>query len=82
MLSRKRCQVCSKLSEHWSKSGSFVFCYDGCFGTTGWDRRTINGKPLWEMSLKDQKKYQIDYTTTERPAWVMPNRERNGLSTW
>src|ERR1700675_1212247 len=79
---RKRCQYCLKLTEKWYKLGSLVACYDGCFSTTGWDGRTINGKPLWEMSLKDQKRYQIDYTSTDRPSWVMPNREKYGLSTW
>lgn len=48
-MKRRRCTICNKLTERWcSVNGSPVFCYDGCFSTTGIDNRTSNGKPLWE----------------------------------
>ena len=45
---RKRCIACSQLTEKWEKVNSGpTHCYDGCFSTTGSDRRTIDGKPAW-----------------------------------
>jgi len=34
-------------------NGGSWHCYDGCYSTTGRDKRTINGKPAW---LPDGKK--------------------------
>ncbi len=33
-------------------NGSPPYCYDGCFSTTGIDRRTPDGKPMWETPYK------------------------------
>lgn len=77
---RKRCQFCLNLTEKWSKIGATTFCYDGCHSATGWDHRTINGKPLWEMSGKDRKEFQIGSTASETPTWVNENRIKYGLS--
>jgi hypothetical protein len=42
-------------------NGGFPYCHDGCFSTTGRDRRTPDGKPMWEppyseMSIEEQTK--------------------------
>ena len=45
---RRRCVNCRKLTKRWQRiNGSPWHCYDGCYSTTGWDMRTIDGKPLW-----------------------------------
>lgn len=77
---RKRCQFCLNLTEKWSKFGETTFCYDGCYSTTGWDNRTLTGKPLWEMSEADRQKFQIAATSTVVPEWVPINRKKYGLS--
>ena len=48
-MRRRRCVICGKLTHKWKRinMGSW-HCYDGCYSTTGWDRRTIDGQPLWE----------------------------------
>jgi len=49
---RRRCVVCRKLTENWQRvNGGSWYCYDGCYSTTGYDRRSINGKPLWEDGI-------------------------------
>jgi hypothetical protein len=51
---RRRCTVCRKLTENWQRiNGGPWHCYDGCYSTTGYDRRTPDGKPAW---LKPDKR--------------------------
>jgi hypothetical protein len=46
---RKRCTICNKLTENWQRINYGPWhCYDGCYSTTGKDKRTKNGKPQWE----------------------------------
>jgi hypothetical protein len=55
---RKRCVLCHCLTEKWQKvNGSPWHCYDGCYSTTGHDRRTVDGTPIW---LKNKTKKQKD----------------------
>jgi hypothetical protein len=45
---RKKCNICNKLSTNWQKvNGSIAHCFDGCYSTTGRDKRTIDGQPAW-----------------------------------
>lgn len=45
---RRRCCNCGKMTTKWQKiNGSPWHCYDGCYSTTGIDRRTTTGEPLW-----------------------------------
>jgi hypothetical protein len=44
---RRRCVVCNKLTKKWQRvNGGPWHCYDGCYSTTGCDKRTTTGKPL------------------------------------
>lgn len=54
---RKRCSVCNKLTHKWQKiNASPWHCYDGCFSTTGFDRRdAIEGLPVWMNEEEKQK---------------------------
>jgi len=46
---RKKCVICGKPTTKWQRdAGGPYHCYDGCYSTTGIDRRTVSGKPLWE----------------------------------
>ena len=46
---RRKCCFCRKLTCKWQRiNGSPWHCYDGCYSTTGCDKRTTTGKPLWE----------------------------------
>ena len=41
------------MTTRWERTnGSYWYCYDGCYSTTGRDNRTENGKPLWEQDKK------------------------------
>lgn len=45
---RHKCVVCGKLTERWQRvNGGSWHCYDGCYSTTGWDRRQPDGIPHW-----------------------------------
>lgn len=45
---RRKCCNCKMLTENWQRvNGSAWHCYDGCYSTTGYDHRTLDGKPLW-----------------------------------
>lgn len=45
---RRRCVICGLLTHHWQRiNGGDWHCYDGCFSTTGRDRRTCDGRPQW-----------------------------------
>jgi hypothetical protein len=45
---RRKCCNCRKLTYNWQRiNGSPWHCYDGCYSTTGMDRRTTTGEPLW-----------------------------------
>lgn len=49
--------MCGLLTEKWQRiNGSPWHCYDGCYSTTGSDRRTWDGSPLW---VKDNWKKSI-----------------------
>jgi hypothetical protein len=53
---RKRCKVCGKLTTKWqSINYGVIHCYDGCFSTTGYDNRTIDGKPKYKTQLNNLK---------------------------
>ena len=55
-MKRKRCCFCKKLTFRWQRiNGSQWHCYDGCYSTTGYDRRTKDGKPLWEKEEQEAK---------------------------
>lgn len=42
------CVICRHKTAKWQRSGKGPYtCYDGCYSTTGIDRRTTTGKPLW-----------------------------------
>ena len=42
------CIVCRKLSSRCQRINNGPWhCYDGCFGSTGKDRRTYDGQPAW-----------------------------------
>ncbi len=46
---KRKCVICKKRTENWQRvNGSSWYCYDGCYSTTGMDRRTIDGTPRWE----------------------------------
>ena len=48
MVERHRCCNCGKMTKNYQRiNGGPWHCYDGCYSTTGWDRRTIDGTPLW-----------------------------------
>jgi hypothetical protein len=52
---RHRCVACRQLTYKWQRiNGGQLHCYDGCYSTTGWDRRTVSGKPLWKMKEKEK----------------------------
>jgi len=56
---RRRCCRCRRLTENWQKvNGGPYHCYDGCYSTTGFDYRTVDGSPLW----KNPEKF-VDYST-------------------
>lgn len=45
---RKRCFICRKMTYNWQRINSGAWhCYDGCYSTTGFDRRSLDGKPIW-----------------------------------
>ncbi len=54
---RRRCWICSKMSSVWKKMpGGSAYCADGCHSTTGFDRRTLDGRALtppgyWDFEL-------------------------------
>jgi hypothetical protein len=53
---RRRCHGCRKLTEKWqSYNGGVWHCYDGCYSTTGYDRRTVDGTPLWEGGVEKKE---------------------------
>ena len=50
---RKRCVICGLLSHRCMRiNGGSPYCHDGYFSTTGRDRRSPDGKPLWEAPYK------------------------------
>jgi hypothetical protein len=50
---RRRCAICGKLTSFWQRTnGGPWHCDDGCYSTTGRDRRTENGEPLWKVALR------------------------------
>lgn len=59
---RRRCTTCHKLTKYWQRvNGSPWHCYDGCYSTTGIDRRTMDGLPLypegyWNLQLTEEEK--------------------------
>jgi hypothetical protein len=54
-IKRRRCTICNRLTENWQRvNGGPWYCYDGCFSTTGYDRRTKDGKPFREQSDEEQ----------------------------
>ena len=54
-----KCWKCFKMSRKAHKvNGSPWFCYDGCYSTTGIDRRTVNGKPMWEGNKLISEEYR------------------------
>ncbi|HYT45468.1 MAG TPA: hypothetical protein VEP90_24295 [Methylomirabilota bacterium] len=53
---RRKCRICGKLTEKWQRiNGGPWHCYDGCYSTIGYDRRTSTGKPLWLLTKKEKK---------------------------
>jgi len=53
-MARHKCVCCGKMTGNYQRTnGGSWHCYDGCYSTTGRDKRTINGKPAW---LPDGKK--------------------------
>ncbi len=54
---RHICVICRHLSyKCMSVNGGRWFCHDGCYSTTGIDRRTVDGLPGWEHGWKNKKK--------------------------
>lgn len=54
MNKRKRCVRCNKLTYKWHRyNGGPWHCYDGCYSTTGYDYRSVDGKPLYNLELTD-----------------------------
>ena len=54
---RRRCCICRKLTTKWQRAnGGPWYCYDGCYETTGRDRRTWDAKPAWESVVFMGKK--------------------------
>jgi hypothetical protein len=55
-MERHICVVCRKKTENFQRvNGGPWHCYDGCWSTTGIDRRTIDGLPAWEHEFKNLK---------------------------
>lgn len=58
---RRRCITCNKLTKYWQRiNGGPWHCYDGCYSTTGADRRTLDGRPLypegyWDLQLTEEE---------------------------
>lgn len=49
MVMRRRCIICNLLTYKWHRYNNGPWhCYDGCYSTTGHDRRSDDGKPIWE----------------------------------
>lgn len=48
-MMKRRCVCCQKMTLKWQRFNKGPWhCYDGCYSTTGYDRRTVGGIPLWE----------------------------------
>ena len=73
MPERRKCSVCCKLSRNWTRrNGGPWHCFDGCYSTTGLDRRSADGYPSWIKTFKvrtvdkdgyisiDRRKYRAD----------------------
>lgn len=53
---RKRCKTCNLMTAKWQRiNGGPVHCFDGCYSTTGYDHRTVDGSPRW-LQGKEKKK--------------------------
>ncbi len=45
---KRHCCNCGQMTKNWQKvNGSPWHCYDGCYSTTGLDRRSPDGQPIW-----------------------------------
>lgn len=56
-MQKRKCCFCQKLTKNWQRvNGSSWHCYDGCYSTTGFDRRTRDGQPAWEALYVNGKK--------------------------
>jgi hypothetical protein len=45
---KELCTNCNQFTEMWQQiNGGPIHCHDGCFSTTGRDKRTTDGKPAW-----------------------------------
>lgn len=67
MNKRKRCVVCGKMTEKWQRvNGSPWHCYDGCFSTTGMDRRTWDMQPAWQQARKSSGKFSFGPWSSRR----------------
>lgn len=50
---KRTCAICKKKTEKWQRvNGSAWHCYDGCYSTTGFDRRTSCGTPIWLLDTR------------------------------
>ena len=53
-FTRHKCSICKRMTTRWEKANGGPYrCYDGCYGTTGKDRRTVDGKPQWLQNKKE-----------------------------
>ena len=74
MPNKRRCCVCGKMSTRWQRiNGSPWHCYDGCYETTGRDRRTIDGQPAWEQSRRVDGRFGFGPWNPKR---MKPNEPR------
>jgi ribosomal protein L37AE/L43A len=56
MEERHICINCRKKTENFQRvNGGSWYCYDGCYSTTGTDRRTVDGSPGWLHNWKNLK---------------------------
>ena len=52
-MNRKRCSICRKLTFKYQRvNGGAWHCYDGCYSTTGYDKRSIDGTPMWKGGVR------------------------------
>lgn len=56
-LRRRKCKICKKMTYKWQGvQGGVAICSDGCYSTTGSDRRLLTEKEFLAVPHKLTKK--------------------------
>lgn len=91
-MRRKRCSICGLLTYNWQavNLGS-VHCFDGCYSTTGRDRRSpdgshwkaIDGFPDYQVSqFGEVRSLKFDKIRILKQRYLGVNRAYRGVSLW